>query len=188
MTKISRALQSSNLRHLPRPCDVDVVQAAGAAAARGRLSSLGVALVEAYEAAAGDGSHSVARVHELGRHLAKHLSRWARNAGLGRKITPGPMAEQMVRELLMHACLNCHGTGTLPVVVHEASDRLREEDCPVCLGSRRAKISKRARRRAAGHPNGYTEEVAALYDYAHAEVARAQLYARNAMAKKLRER
>jgi hypothetical protein len=188
-------LSSSNLSPKENFCDLDVLTAAGLAQTQqtndGKLTespagALGILLVEAYEAAAGTGPHEVRRVKNLEAKLARRIGTWAQRQGITERIRVWSMARHLVRELLLEKCPTCFGTGVLPIVVHEVSDRLHESDCPTCLGSGRRAIDERGRAMAAvGDATAYGA-VAQFYEYVLTMIARAEARARGQMARRLK--
>lgn len=146
MTRIASALHSSDLSHKERPCDADTVRALGLT---GIHRALGVLVMEALEACAGDSPHDARRVKELIEAVGEEAKKQARRDRI--KIHPLKVAEVMVRELIF-PCGRCGGRGFLPLTYGpEASDELKGEECPSCGGSGRARRDFRARGEATGH-------------------------------------
>ena len=158
MTRISSALQSSDLTHKDRPCDSDTVRALGLVAIH---RPLGVLVMEALESCAGDSRHDARRVRDLIEAVSEVAKKQAQRDRI--KIQAHKVAEVMVKELI-YPCARCGGRGFLPLTYGpEASDELRGEECPTCGGSGRARRDFRARGEATGHDH-YSIAVKRFYE------------------------
>jgi hypothetical protein len=147
MTRIAHALHSSDLTQKEGGCDVDTVRALGLTAIHRQL---GVLVVEALEGCAGDSPHDAARVRDLISAVQKIVQSQADRDGIA--VRNWPVAEFMVRELILDRCPRCGGRGFLPLEYGpSATDDLKGEDCPDCHGSGRARRDFHGRSRAAGH-------------------------------------
>lgn len=171
MTTIARALQSSDLAHHERPCDVDTVRALGLTAIR---RPLGVLILEAKEACAGDSHDAVTRMRALIEAVHKLVHKEADRAGI--KVHYMPVAVHMVREI-MFPCGRCGGRGFIPLVYGpEASDNLADTPgvtCPSCEGSGRPPRDFKARVRVAGHPT-YKDALRRFYEAVELRVSAAE--------------
>lgn len=150
MSRIARAVNSSNLRPDPEPehyADVDVLTALGLTSIRHKL---GVSLME-LEGCAGEGSTDKARVRETIELIRREVEKQARRDNIA--VQHKAVAELICRELILR-CSRCQGRGFLPLAYGpESSDDLKGAECPDCAGSGRARRDLRARARAAGHPD-----------------------------------
>lgn len=147
MTRLASALNSDDLYHHERLCDVDFVHSAGACHAR-RL--WGILLVEAREACAGEDQHSAARVKALEWTLARKVLRWSQDFKI--RVDAYPVACLMVRELLLDQCPRCEGRGFLPLSYGTEATGEGGAQCPDCHGKGKARPNKLAREKAAGRP------------------------------------
>lgn len=190
MSRLARALNSSDLQHQEQDCDVDLLQAAGLTAIH---RTLGVLIVEAKEGAAGEGSHSVARVKDLEEALTKRVKSWAMRWGI--RVRSQPVAEMMVRELIIDCCSFCQGRGFVPmrydgtrlVAVSTVSkeDKITKSDCPTCLGSGAARRQYHERAKAAGFSD-YTRNLGEWWEAVLAKCCDAEIAARRYMWKRLK--
>lgn len=147
MTRLSAALNSDDLYHHERLCDVNFVHGAGACHFR---RFWGIQIIEAREASAGEDWHSAARVRALQWTLARKVDRWSRNERM--RVPAYPVACLMTRELLLDQCPRCEGRGFLPLSYGlDAADQTGAE-CPDCGGRGKAKANKAAREEAIGRP------------------------------------
>lgn len=160
MSRIARALNSSDLshQHLDREAgtvDVDVVRSLGLTAIH---RSLGVLILEAKEACAGDSPHDAARVRDLINAVFNCVRKQERRDKL--KVDTHAVASLLVKEMLF-PCLRCEGRGKVPFIYGPDSPATIEEtpgaECPTCFGSGRGKRDYAARAKASGYP-----------DYSHA--------------------
>lgn len=148
MTRISSALNSDDLTHEESPCDVDTVRALGLTGIR---RPLGVLVMEVLESCAGENPHDGARVRELIAALQDQVKKQAQRDNI--KVRVWPVAEFLVRELVLDRCPRCAGRGFLPLQYGpQATDDLQGAECPSCGGSGRARRDFQGRARAAGHP------------------------------------
>lgn len=172
MTTIARALQSSDLAHHERPCDVDTVRALGLTAIN--RGELGVMILEAKESCAGDSYDASRRLKDLIRAVTAEVYRTADRFHV--KVRHEPVAVHMVREI-MFPCERCGGRGFIPLVYGpEASDSLADTPgvtCPSCLGSGRPPRDFEARARVAGHP-AYRDALRRFYEALEAVFGRAE--------------
>jgi hypothetical protein len=153
MTRLARALNSSDLSHEPTDCDVDVLQATGSTAI---YRNLGVLIIEAREGAAGEGAHAVARIKDLEQALEGHLKRIARRWRV--RVNLQAVAAQVTKELVVDRCSVCQGRGTIPmkydgqrmVAVNTEDDLSKDVDCVTCFGSGAARRDYYARAKSAG--------------------------------------
>lgn len=146
MTRLARALNSSDLSHEEHPCDADVLQATGTTAI---YKGLGVLILEAKEGAAGEGSHAVARIKDLEHALEAHIHRLARRWRV--RVHLARVASQVARELVLDRCTQCQGRGFLPMSY--VSGHLDDEvnmDCQTCHGTGAGRRDYHARSKAAG--------------------------------------
>jgi len=181
MTRIAHALHSSDLTHKDRPCDADTVRALGLTAIH---RGLGVLVMEALESCAGDSPHDAARVRDLTRAVWRIVCKQADRD----KITVRfwPVAEFLVRELVVDRCPRCGGRGFLPLAYGpQATDELKGEDCPDCHGSGRARRDFAGRARAAGH-DGYSAALRRFYDALEGRLSEAEQAARHYYAIRFR--
>jgi hypothetical protein len=154
MSRLSQALTSSDLMHHERPCDVDMVRAAGLTSIRKKL---GVLILEAREGCAGESSDSKARLRDLFEALHEKIKRDAMRAKI--KLHALNVASLMLRELILDRCQVCQGRGFLPmsydgrrfvVVGGEEKEATNEAECTACFGSGAARRQPINRERAAG--------------------------------------
>ena len=181
MSRLASALNSKDLTHEEADCDVDVVRAAGLTSIS---KSLGMLIVEARESAAGESSHSIARIRALEACLWPYIQRWARRWSI--RLSPKPVASQIVRELILDRCFTCQGRGFIPM----RYDGNREEevniDCSICLGSGQARRDYRARAKSAGHGD-YSKYLAEWWEAALTRCAEAEADARGAFWRRLKK-
>ena len=184
MSRLARALNSSDLAHQENDCDVDMLQAAGLTAI-GR--SLGMLILEAKEGAAGEGSHAVARIKDLEEALKPRISRIARRWRV--RVDVDGVSVKVARELILDRCSVCQGRGTIPmkydgqrmVAVSEDLDgSAKDVDCHVCLGSGAAKRDYHGRAKSAGWKE-YTKQLGEFWEALLNSCTDAELSARVAM-------
>jgi len=189
LTRLSSALNSSDLTHYESDCDSDLIRAAGLTSIK---KTLGVLIVEATEGATGDCPHSAARVRDLQNALHSRVQRWARRCNI--KVNRAGVAALIVRELILDRCPHCQGRGHIPmrydgqrlvVVGIETVDPTVDADCPVCLGSGKAKRNYHARAKAAGLED-YDRRLDDFWKYALDACAEAEASARADMWRRLR--
>ena len=190
MSRLARALNSSDLAHQEKDCDVDMLQAAGLTAIN---RNLGVLIVEAKEGAAGEGSHAVARIKDLEEALKPRISRIARRWRV--RVDVDGVSVKVARELILDRCSVCQGRGTIPmrydgqrmVAVSEDLDgSAKDVDCHVCLGSGAAKRDYHGRAKSAGVAE-YTKALGEFWEALLNSCADAELSARVAMWGRLRK-
>ena len=174
MTRIASALQSSDLQHHERPCDSDTVRALGLTAIH---RSLGVLVMEALESCAGDSPHDAARVRDLIAAVQPKVKAQAQRDKI--KVRVWPVAEFLVREIILDRCPRCGGRGFLPLAYGpEASEELKGEECPSCMGSGRARRDFHGRARAAGHDD-YSVALKRFYEALETRLSEAEQAARH---------
>lgn len=173
MTRISSALNSDDLSQQERPCDVDTVRALGLTAIH---RGMGVLMMEALESCAGDSSHDRSRVRQLIAAVQERVRKQAQRDKIAIRLWP--VAEFLVRELLIDRCPRCSGRGFLPLAYGpDAGTELRGEECPSCSGSGRAKRDLNGRARAAGHDE-YSPALRAFYEALEGRLSEAESAAR----------
>lgn len=173
MTRIASALNSDDLTHEDQACDVDTVRALGLTAIN---RPLGVLIIEAMEACAGDGPDSRARIRELTEAVRGLVQ--AQSARQSIKVNFASVADLIVRELVLDRCSRCGGRGFLPLAYGpDASGDLTGEDCPTCLGSGRARRDFKGRAKAAGLPD-YSRPLDAFWEAVEGRLAEAEMDAR----------
>ena len=129
--------------------DVDIVRSLGLTAIH---RSLGVLIIEAKEACAGDSPHDAARIRDLIELVRRQVEKQACRDKL--RVLHRSVAEQIVKEFVLDRCPRCQGRGFLPLAYGpDAPEDERGADCPSCLGSGRARRDFEGRARAAGHPD-----------------------------------
>jgi hypothetical protein len=188
MTRLSAALNSKDLEHEEQDCDVDVLQATGFTAIR---KNLGVLIAEAKEAAAGEGSHSVARVKDLEIALRGRVKRLAQRWRL--RVNVGGVSAKVSRELILDRCSLCQGRGYIPmrydgtrlVAVIEDEGPTKDVDCTVCLGSGAAKRDYLGRAKAAGFQE-YTKRLGEWWEALLQSCCDAEISARGSVWNRLR--
>lgn len=189
MTRLARALNSSDLAHRERPCDVDVLQASGLTAIR---RNLGVLIVEAKEGAAGEGAHAVARIKDLEQALIPRVGRLARRWRV--RVDAYGVSVKVARELILDRCSVCQGRGLIPMkydgqrmvaVLEDAEGSTQDVECHVCLGSGAAKRDYHGRAKSAGL-NEYTKKLGEFWEALLNSCADAELSARVAMWRRLK--
>ena len=180
MTRLSHALNSSDLSHRETDCDVDVVGAAGHA---GAVLPLGMLLAEVRQCAAGEGA-AVTRLRELQVSVEVRIPGWARRGRI--VVRARPVALLLVREYVDTNCPRCAGRGFLPLSYGvEVEDAGKQEvDCPACLGSGQGKRNLRDRADAAGFES-YGRSLADFWEYALGKMHRAEVSALGVMTFKL---
>ena len=189
MTRLARALNSDNLEHEEFDCDVDVLQAAGFTAIR---RNLGMLIVEAKEGAAGEGSHSVARIKDLEQALVPRIRRIAQRWKV--RVEVGRVAVKVTQELILDRCGLCQGRGAIPMrydgqrmvaVADDTDGSSRDVDCHVCLGSGAARRDYHARAKCAGLKE-YTKLLGEFWEAVLNSCTDAEIGARHQMWRKLR--
>jgi hypothetical protein len=155
MTRLARALNSSDLSHEETPCDADVLQATGTTAI---YRNLGVLIIEAKEGAAGEGSHAVARIKDLEQALGLRIKRMSQRWRL--RVDVDGVSSQIARELILDRCTHCQGRGFLPMsyVSGQIDDGEVNMDCQPCNGSGAGKRDYHARSKSAGFRE-YTKQL-----------------------------
>lgn len=189
MTRLARALNSSDLTHEPTPCDADVLQATGSSSIK---SGLGVLIIEAREGAAGDGPYAVARIKDLERALERHVKRLARRWGVS--VLLRGVSVQVTKELVLDRCVTCHGRGFIPmkydgermVEVNEDNDLTKDVDCATCFGSGAARRDYSARAKSAGWKD-YDERLGSWWEALLQSCCDAEITARRAIYRRLKE-
>ncbi len=142
--RISHAKQSSDLtyRSITRPTkahDSDVIAA------------LGVADALVMQAMTAAGESGAVYVRDLQRAITGYLRHH-------KGINAREMANQVCRELLIDRCENAINTARcvngrwVPIEEYSGEPATGWPDCPLCLGSGRAKVDQSARDKAAGRP------------------------------------
>jgi hypothetical protein len=146
MTRLSRALNSSDLTHQANLCDADVLQASGFTAIH---KNLGVLILEAKEGAAGEGSHAIARIKDLEHALEARIKRVAQRWRI--RVDPHGVSVQIARELILDRCQECQGRGYLPMsyISGQVDDEVNM-DCQSCHGSGAGRRDYHARAKSAG--------------------------------------
>jgi hypothetical protein len=146
MTRLARALNSSDLSHQEQSCDVDVLQAAGFTAIR---RPLGVLILEAKEGAAGEGSHAVARIKDLEQALGLRISGLAQRWNI--RVNVEGVSVQVARELILDRCTHCQGRGFMPLsyVSGQIDDEVNMS-CEPCHGTGAGRRDYHARSKSAG--------------------------------------
>jgi hypothetical protein len=199
MSRLAKALNSSDLSHSdPEKAslqyDVEFLQACGLTAIS---RSLGVLIVEAKEGAAGEGSHSVARIKDLERCLAAidppgAVSRLARRWKV--RVDVHGVAVKVTRELILDRCSVCQGRGKIPMrydgqrmvaVSVDFENTAQDVECHVCLGSGAAKRDYHSRAKSAGFKE-YTKKLGEFWEAVLNRCAEAELSARQAMWRRLK--
>lgn len=184
MSRLARALNSSDLAHSDRDCDVDVLQAAGLTAL---TRNLGILIIEAKEGAAGEGSHAVARIKDLEEALKPRITRIARRWRI--RVYVDGVSAKVAKELILDRCSVCQGRGVIPmkydgqrlVAVGEDLDgSAKDVECHVCLGSGAAKRDYHGRAKSAGW-NEYTKKLGEFWEALLNSCTDAELSARVAM-------
>lgn len=191
MTRLARALNSEDLSHLEKPCDVDVLQAAGLTAIH---KNLGVLIVEAKEGAAGEGQHAVARIKDLEEALRLRITRMARRWNL--RVDVGCVSSKVARELVLDRCSLCQGRGFIPMrydgkrlvaVSDDLDASAKDVECHVCLGSGQARRDYHSRAKSAGWKE-YDKRLGEWWEALLQSCVDAELSARVAMSSRLKIR
>ena len=189
MTRLAKALNSSDLEHHEADCDVDVLQAAGLT---GIHRCLGMLIIEAKEGAAGEGSHAVARIRDLEHALEPRVARLARRWSV--RVNVEGVAVMVAKELVLDRCTVCQGRGFIPMkydgqrmvaVVEDLDGSAKDVDCHVCLGSGAGRRDFAGRAKSAGM-NEYTKLLAEFWEALLQSCADAELGASRAMWRRLR--
>ena len=184
MTRLARALNSSDLAHYEKPCDSDMLQAAGLTSIR---RNLGILIVEAKEGAAGEGAHAVARIKDLEHGLKARVGRLARRWRV--RVDVDGVSVKVARELILDRCSVCQGRGLIPMkydgqrmvaVSVDLEGSTQDVECHVCLGSGAAKRDYHARAKSAGLAE-YTQKLGEFWEALLNSCAEAELSARVAM-------
>lgn len=190
MTRIASALNSDDLSHRERDCDTDVLQATGLTSIN---RSLGVLIVEAKEACAGESAHSVARIHDLQEALEPQVKRIARRWSV--RVDVAGVAAKVVKELILDRCGVCQGRGFIPmkydgtrlvVVTEDEGDLTKDVDCSVCIGSGQARRDYHDRAKSAGWDE-YTQRLGEWWEAVLQSCCDAELNARAEIWKRLRK-
>jgi hypothetical protein len=190
MTRLARALNSSDLTHEEHDCDADTLQAAGLTAIH---RNLGILILEAKEGAAGEGAHAVARIKDLEKALWPRVGRLARRWKV--RVDVMKVSAHVAKELILDRCGVCQGRGSIPmkydgqrmVAVSEDLDGgAKDVDCHVCLGSGAAKRDHHARAKCAGLKE-YTERFGEFWEALLNSCADAELAARVEMWARLKK-
>lgn len=168
MSRIAAALNTDDLAHHEQPCDSDTVRALGLTAIH---RSLGVLIMEAKEACAGDSPHDAARIRDLIGAVRHVIQKQARRDKL--VINSMAVASHVVRELVMDRCPRCQGRGFLPMSFGPEAEDGRGVTCPDCQGSGRARLDHRARARVAGH-DSYSIVLKRFYEAVEKRLAEAE--------------
>lgn len=187
MSRIARALNSDDLTHEEFDCDADVLQATGASAIH---RNLGVLIVEAKEGAAGEGSHSVARIKDLEIALQAKVKAIAQRWHL--RVDVERVASKVARELILDRCGVCHGRGVIPmrydgqrmVAVAGEDEGAKDVECAVCLGSGAARRDYLGRAKAAGFYE-YTKRLSEWWEAVLQSCCDAEVDARQAIWRRL---
>lgn len=189
MTRLARALNSDDLTHQEHDCDTDLLQAAGLTAIR---RNLGILIVEAKEGAAGEGSHSVARIKDLENALKPRVGRIARRWRV--RVDVDGVAVKVAQELILDRCGVCQGRGLIPMkydgqrlvaISEDADAKSQDVECHVCLGSGAAKRDYLGRAKSAG-VSEYTKVLGEFWEALLNSCADAELSARVAMWRRLK--
>jgi DnaJ-class molecular chaperone len=191
MSRLARALNSSDLSEAEYLVDSDVLKAAalsqvrkGSKNAPGSLlrDSLGMMLSEARHGACGDSSHAVARIKDVQQDLELKLRKWSMRWPI--RVTEPEMAELLVRELLLDFCVVCQGRGFIPLS-YTSVEEAAWSDCSSCLGSGQAKRDYEARAKAAGHKD-YSTDLDQFWDSVLDRCTDLEIGAQRKMWKRLR--
>lgn len=187
MTRLARALNSDDLSHYERDCDTDMLQATGSTAIH---KALGVLILEAKEGAAGEGSHSVARIKDLEEGLRARIKRVAQRWRL--RVSVDGVASKIAKELILDRCGVCHGRGVIPMkydgqrmVAVVEDEGARDVECNVCLGSGAARKDYNGRAKAAGFSE-YTKRLGDWWEAVLQSCADAELSARHSVWRRLK--
>ena len=214
MTRLAKALNSSDLAHEEQDCDVDLLQAAATTAMpkltdeereqakRGeflavtadadRTRSLGVLIVEAKEGAAGEGAHAVARIKDLEDALGPRIKRLARRWNI--KVDAGRVSALVAKELILDRCTVCQGRGVIPMkydgqrmvaIADDLDAAAHDVDCHVCFGSGAGRRDHHARAKSAGFSE-YSSRLSDWWEALLNSCADAELSARVAMWRRLK--
>jgi hypothetical protein len=189
MSLLAKALNSSDLSHKEFDCDADRLRAAGLTAIS---RTLGILIMEAKEGAAGEGSHSVARIKDLEHGLKARVGRLARRWRV--RVDVDGVSVMVVRELILDRCGVCQGRGVIPMkydgqrMVAVSSDLdgcTQDVECHVCLGSGSARRDYHSRAKSAGFKE-YTKKLGEFWEALLNSCADAELSARVAMWRRLK--
>jgi hypothetical protein len=189
MTRLSRALTSSDLAHEEFDCDVDTLQATGLTAI---TRSLGILILEAKEGAAGEGSHAVARIKDLEHALKARTNRLAQRWKV--KVDVDGVSVKVARELILDRCSLCHGRGFIPMrydgqrmvaVSVDLEGSAQDVECHVCLGSGAARKDYHGRAKSAGFKE-YTKKLDEFWEALLNSCVDAELGADLAMWRRLK--
>lgn len=191
MTRMARALNSSDLGHYEADCDSDVLQATGLTSIK---KTLGVLIVEAKEAAAGEDSHSVARIKDLEQALKPRVRRLAQRWKL--RVDVDGVAIKVTRELILDRCSVCQGRGVIPMkydgtrlvaVNSDEEGSAKDVECPTCFGSGAAKRDYLGRAKSAGWTE-YAKCLGELWEAILQSCCDAEISARYAIWRRLTTR
>jgi hypothetical protein len=167
---------------------VDMLQAAGLTAIQ---RNLGILIVEAKEGAAGEGSHSVARIKDLERALLPRITRIARRWRV--RVDTYGVSVRVAKELILDRCSVCQGRGLIPMkydgqrmvaVSEDVEGSTQDVECHVCLGSGAARRDYHGRAKSAGLKE-YSKVLGEFWEALLNSCADAELSARVAMWRRL---
>lgn len=172
MSRIAAALTTDDLQHHERPCDADTVRALGLT---GIHRPLGILILEVMESCAGESNGDAARLRDLTAAIQKLVRRQARIDKL--TVNAHAVAHHMAREVVLNQCPRCQGRGFLPLAYGpDQPDTARGVDCPICLGSGRARRDFGARARVAGH-DAYHGALRRFYEALETRLVEAEMSA-----------
>jgi hypothetical protein len=189
VTRLARALNSSDLTHEEHDCDTDVLRASGLTAI---TLNLGILIVEAKEGAAGEGAHAVARIKDLEKALWPRVGRLARRWKV--RVDVMKVSAHIAKELILDRCSVCQGRGLIPMkydgqrmvaVLEDLEGSTQDVECHVCLGSGAAKRDYHSRAKCAGIAE-YTKRLGEFWEAVLNSCAEAELSARVAMWRRLK--
>jgi hypothetical protein len=153
--------------------------------------TLGVLIVEAKEGAAGEGSHSVARIKDLEIGLGLRIKRQAQRWCI--RVDVEGVSKQVARELILDRCMVCQGRGVIPmrydgsrmVAVSNDQEGANDVECTECLGSASARREYKQRAQAAGFEE-YTVRLGEWWESLLQSCADAEADARRAVWRRLK--
>lgn len=188
MSRLARALNSDDLSHEEHPCDADVLQATGSV---GVSRNLGILILEAREGAAGEDSHSVARIKDLQEALKGRIKAIARRWRV--RVNVDGVSSHVTRELILDRCGVCQGRGVIPmkydgqrlVAVAVNDEGAKDVDCVTCLGSGAARRDYHGRAKSAGFRE-YTNQLGEWWEAVLQSCVDAEIDARRLVWRKLR--